>query len=107
MVIAPARKWSPINIRELWTYRDLLLILAGRDVKLRYKQTALGVVWVVLQPLLTMLVFTLFFGRLAKLPSLGLPYPVFYFAAVVPWMYFAGALQYCTNVVVDNQRVIT
>ncbi len=78
-----------------------------RDVKIRYKQTAIGVVWVILQPLLTMLVFTLFFGRLAKLPSLGLPYPVFYFAAVVPWMYFATALQTCTNVVVDNQRMIT
>ncbi len=72
--------------------------------KVRYKQTAIGVAWVVLQPLLTMGVFTLFFGRLAKLPSQGLPYPIFYFAALVPWTYFATALQNATNIVVENQR---
>lgn len=105
--IEPPRGWMELRLGEVWQYRELLYFFVWRDVKIRYKQTAIGVVWVVLQPLLTMLVFTLFFGRLAKLPSLGLPYPVFYFAAVVPWMYFAGALQNCTNVVVDNQRVIT
>jgi lipopolysaccharide transport system permease protein len=78
-----------------------------RDVKVRYKQTVIGIAWVVLQPLMTMGVFTLFFGRLAKLPSDGLPYPVFYFSALVPWAYFSTALQSCTSVVVDNQRVIT
>ncbi len=76
-------------------------------MKVRYKQTIVGVAWVVLQPLLSMGVFTIFFGRLAKLPSDGLPYPVFYFAALVPWTYFASALQNATNVVVENQRVIT
>jgi lipopolysaccharide transport system permease protein len=105
--IEPPHGWLDLRLREVWRYRELLYFFVWRDVKIRYKQTAIGVVWVVLQPLLTMLVFTLFFGRLAKLPSLGLPYPVFYFAAVVPWIYFAGALQTCTNVVVDNQRVIT
>jgi lipopolysaccharide transport system permease protein len=105
--IEPPRGWMELRLGEVWEYRELLYFFVWRDVKIRYKQTAIGVVWVVLQPLLTMVVFTLFFGRLAKLPSLGLPYPVFYFAAVVPWMYFAGALQNCTNVVVDNQRVIT
>ena len=105
--IEPPRSWLELRLGEVWQYRELLYFFVWRDVKIRYKQTAIGVVWVVLQPLLTMLVFTLFFGRLAKLPSLGLPYPVFYFAAVVPWMYFATALQTCTNVVVDNQRVIT
>src|SRR3984893_3101915 len=105
--IEPPRGWLELRLGEVWQYRELLYFLVWRDVKVRYKQTAIGVVWVVLQPLLTMLVFTLCFGRLAKLPSLGLPYPVFYFAAVVPWMYFASALQNCTNVVVDNQRVIT
>jgi lipopolysaccharide transport system permease protein len=95
------------QLRELWNYRELLFFLIWRDVKIRYKQTAIGVVWVVIQPLLSMGVFTLFFGRLAKLPSDGLPYPVFYFAALVPWTYFATALQSTTNVVVDNQRVIT
>ena len=88
-------------------FRELLYFFVWRDVKIRYKQTAIGVLWVVLQPVLTMLVFTLFFGRLAKLPSQGLPYPVFYFAALVPWTYFAYALQMTTNVVVDNQRLIT
>jgi lipopolysaccharide transport system permease protein len=105
--IEPPRGWLELRLGEVWQYRELLYFFVWRDVKIRYKQTAIGVVWVVLQPLLTMLVFTLFFGRLAKLPSLGLPYPIFYFAAVVPWIYFAGALQNCTNVVVDNQRVIT
>jgi lipopolysaccharide transport system permease protein len=105
--IEPPHGWLELRLGEVWQYRELLYFFVWRDVKIRYKQTAIGVVWVVLQPLLTMLVFTLFFGRLAKLPSLGLPYPVFYFAAVVPWMYFASALQNCTNVVVDNQRVIT
>jgi lipopolysaccharide transport system permease protein len=105
--IEPPRGWLELRLPEVWEYRELLYFFVWRDVKVRYKQTAIGVLWVVLQPLLTMLVFTLFFGRLAKLPSLGLPYPVFYFAAVVPWIYFAGALQSCTNVVVDNQRMIT
>src|SRR5256884_332086 len=105
--IAPPRGLFNLRLAELWAYRELLYFFVWRDVKIRYKQTAIGVLWVVLQPLLTMLVFTLFFGRLAKLPSEGLPYPVFYFAALVPWMYFNYALQQATNVVVDNQRLIT
>jgi len=105
--IEPPRGWFNLRLREMWKYRELLYFFVWRDVKIRYKQTAIGVVWVVLQPLLTMLVFTLFFGKLAKLPSQGLPYPIFYFAAVVPWMYFASALVNVTNVVVENQRVIT
>jgi homopolymeric O-antigen transport system permease protein len=88
-------------------YRELLLFLVWRDLKVRYKQTVIGVAWVVLQPLMSMGVFTLFFGRLAKLPSDGLPYPVFYFAALAPWTYFSTALTTVTNVVVENQRVIT
>jgi len=105
--IAPPRGLFNLRLAELWAYRELLYFFVWRDVKIRYKQTAIGVLWVVLQPLLTMLVFTLFFGRLAKLPSEGLPYPVFYFAALVPWMYFNYALQQATNVVVENQRMIT
>jgi homopolymeric O-antigen transport system permease protein len=96
-----------LRLREVWAYRELLYFFVWRDVKIRYKQTAIGVLWVVLQPVLNMLVFTLIFGRLAKLPSDGLPYPVFYFAALVPWTYFAYALQMTTNVVVENQRLIT
>ena len=105
--IEPPRGLFELRLREVWAYRELLYFFVWRDVKIRYKQTAIGVLWVVLQPVLTMLVFTLFFGRLAKLPSDGLPYPVFYFAALVPWTYFASALQMTTNVVVDNQRLIT
>lgn len=105
--IEPPLGWFDLRLREVWAYRELLYFLVWRDVKVRYKQTAIGVIWVILQPLLTMIVFTLFFGRLAKLPSQGLPYPVFYFAALVPWMYFATSLSTATNVVVENQRVIT
>jgi lipopolysaccharide transport system permease protein len=88
-------------------YRELLYFFVWRDLKLRYKQTAVGATWVVLQPLMSMGVFTLFFGKLAKLPSDGLPYPVFYFAALAPWTYFATALTKTTNVVVGNQHLIT
>jgi lipopolysaccharide transport system permease protein len=105
--IEPPRGWLDLRLGEVWAYRELLYFFVWRDVKVRYKQTVIGVAWVVLQPLLTMGVFTLFFGRLAKLPSDGLAYPVFYFCALVPWNYFATALQSCTSVVVDNQRVIT
>src|ERR1700736_2432281 len=99
--IEPPRGWFELRLRELWEYRELLYFFVWRDVKVRYKQTVIGVAWVVLQPLLTMGVFTLFFGRLAKLPSDGLAYPVFYFTALVPWTYFSPALQSCTAVVVD------
>ncbi len=105
--IAPPRGWFALHLRELWDYRELLYFFVWRDVKVRYKQTAIGILWVVLQPLLTMLVATLFFGRLAKLPSQGLPYSVFCFAGVVPWTYFSTSLLNVTNVVVENQRVIT
>lgn len=107
MRIEPPSGLFDLHLGELWAYRELLYFFVWRDVKVRYKQTFIGVLWVVLQPLLTMGVFTLFFGRLAKLPSDGLPYPVFYFSALVPWTYFSTALQNCTNIVVENQRVIT
>jgi len=105
--IEPPRGLFELRLREVWAYRELLYFFVWRDVKIRYKQTAIGVLWVVLQPVLTMLIFTLFFGRLAKLAPKGIPAPVFYFAAIVPWTYFAYALQMTTNVVVDNQRLIT
>jgi len=105
--IEPPGRFLAPDLRETWNYRELLYFLLWRDVKVRYKQTVIGVAWVVLQPLLSMGVFTLFFGRLAKLPSDGLPYPLFYFAALAPWSYFATALSSATNVVVENQRVIT
>ena len=105
--IAPPRGWFDLNLREFWQARELIYFFVWRDIKVRYKQTAIGAAWAILQPVLTMLVFSLFFGRLAKIPSEGLPYPVFYLCALLPWMYFASALQNATNVVVEQQRVIT
>lgn len=105
--VTPPSGWWAIPFREIWDYRELLYFLVWRDLKVRYKQTAIGIAWVVIQPLLTMAVFWLFFGHLAKLPSDGLPYPIFYFAALVPWNYFAYSLVYSTNVVVDNQNLLT
>src|SRR5437870_9253581 len=90
--VEPPRSLFELRLHEVWAYRELLYFFVWRDVKIRYKQTAIGVLWVILQPVLNMLVFTLFFGRLAKLPSDGLPYPVFYFAALVPWTYFSYSL---------------
>jgi len=107
VVIEPTRGWSAINLRELWTYRDLLMILAGRDVKLRYKQTGLGVTWVVLQPLVAALIFSLMFGRFAKLPSDGQPYLLFVFSGLVVWNYFAAVLQRAGNSLITDQRLIT
>ncbi len=105
--IAPPRGWLDLDLRELWAARELLYFFVWRDVKVRYKQTAIGAAWAVIQPFMTMVVFSLFFGALAKIPSHGLPYPVFYYSALLPWMYFSGALQNATGVVVEQQAVIT
>ena len=106
-VIEPARGWAAINLGELWAHRELLWFLVWRDVTVRYKQTALGVAWVVLQPVLTMAVFSLIFGRLAGLPSDGRPYPVFVFCALLPWQLFANALTESGNSLVASQHLIT
>lgn len=105
--IEPSHGLLNLRLREVWEYRELLYFFVWRDIKVRYKQTAIGAAWAVLQPFLTMVVFSLFFGRLAKIPANGLPYPVFYYCALLPWIYFASALQNATNVVVEQQRVIT
>lgn len=105
--IAPPHGWFDLNLGGLWQYRELLYFFVWRDIKIRYKQTVVGAAWAVFQPLMTMAVFSLFFGKLAKMPSNGLPYPVFYFSALLPWAYFSGALQNATSVVVEQQRVIT
>jgi lipopolysaccharide transport system permease protein len=99
--------WLDLRLGEVWAYRELLYFFVLRDVKVRYRQTIIGVGWVVIQPLMAMGAFSIFFGKVAKLPSQGLPYPVFYFLALVPWNYFAQALNNCTSVVVANQHVIT
>jgi lipopolysaccharide transport system permease protein len=106
-VIAPARGWLPIRFDEIWAYRELLYFLVWRDVKVRYKQTALGIVWAIAQPVFLMVVFTLVFSRLGRLPSDGLPYPVFAFAALLPWQLFAFALAESSHSVVANQRLVS
>jgi len=105
--IRPVRGWLDVDLRELWEYRELLYFLVWRDIKVRYKQTVIGVAWAVLQPFFTMVVFTIFFGKLAGIPSNGIPHPIFYYSALLPWLYFAGALTTATNTLVEHQRVIT
>jgi lipopolysaccharide transport system permease protein len=104
--LVPSQGWSLGRLSGIWTYRELLYFLIWRDIKVRYKQTVLGAAWAVLQPVLTMIVFTIFFGRLAKMPSDGIPYPVFSMAALVPWTYFATALSSGSQSVVASQHVL-
>lgn len=104
--IEPPRGWVSLRLGELWEYRELLYFLVWRDIKVRYKQTALGAAWAILQPVLTMVVFSVFFGRLAKVPSDGIPYPVFALAALVPWQLFAYAVSESTNSLVISQNLI-
>jgi len=106
-VIRPSAGWVPLRLRELWDYRELLFFFVWRDVKVRYKQTALGAAWAVIQPFFTMVVFSIFFGRLAKVPSDGLPYSVFAYSALVPWTYFATSLTQSSNSLVEHSRLIT
>lgn len=105
--IEPANRWPSINFRELWEYRELLYFLTWRDIKIRYKQTVLGAAWAIIQPVFMMIVFSLFFGKLAKVPSDGIPYPVFAFCALLPWQLFAHAVSESSNSVVGNQHLIT
>lgn len=107
VVIRPQKSWFSLNLTGLWQYRELLYFLTWRDIKLRYKQTFLGITWVVLQPVLTMLFFSLIFGRIAGLPSDGIPYPVFVFAALVPWQLFSYALTQSSNSLVVDQQLVT
>src|SRR5437667_11745327 len=105
--IRPSKGWVSLRLDELWQYRELLYFLVWRDIKVRYKQTVLGAAWVILQPFLTMVVFTLFFGKLAKVPSDGIPYPLFSFTGLVPWTLFAYSLTESSGSLVTNQNLIT
>jgi lipopolysaccharide transport system permease protein len=105
--IEPANRWPSIDFRELWEYRELLYFLTWRDIKIRYKQTVLGAAWAIIQPVFMMVVFSLFFGKLAKVPSDGIPYPVFAFCALLPWQLFANAVGDSSNSLVGNQGLIT
>jgi lipopolysaccharide transport system permease protein len=107
IVIEPSRGWQLVNIRELWQYRELLGILAWRDIKVRYKQTILGAAWAILQPAMMMIVFTIFFGKLAKIPTGDYPYPLFVFCGLLPWTFFATAMTNAANSVVGSERLIT
>lgn len=106
ILIEPSRGWRSLNLQELWQYRELLYFLSWRDVKVRYKQTLLGAAWAVFQPFLTMVVFSLFFGKLAKIPSDDVPYPLFAYAALVPWMFFSNALTQSSNSLVQNANLL-
>ena len=107
VLIRPISGWVPINLRDLWEYHELLYFLTWRDIKVRYKQTALGMAWVVLQPLLLMLVFTIIFGRLVELPSDRISYPIFTYTALLPWQLFSRALNEGSMSLIAHERVIT
>jgi lipopolysaccharide transport system permease protein len=105
--IKPEQGLTPLGLRELWEYRELLYFFVWRDIKVRYKQTVLGAAWAIIQPFFMMVVFSLFFGRLAHVPSDGIPYPVFVYCALLPWQLFAHALSESSNSLVTNERLIT
>jgi lipopolysaccharide transport system permease protein len=107
IIIRPPRKWVPVDFNELWEYRELLYFFTWRDVKLRYKQTGLGIAWAIIQPLFLMIVFSLFFGGLAQIPSDGVPYPLFSLAALLPWTLFAEGMTRSTISMVGNANIMT
>jgi len=106
-IIKPSYGWSALNLHDLWTYRELILFLTWRDLKVRYKQTLFGASWAILQPFLTMVVFSIFFGNLAEIPSDGVPYPIFSFTALLPWTLFSKALQDASKSLVASSHMIT
>lgn len=107
LIIRPPRKWVPIDFQEIWAYRELLFFFTWRDVKIRYKQTGLGFAWAVIQPLFTMIIFSLIFGGFAKIPSDGIPYPLFSYAALLPWTLFAEGMTRSTTSMVTNAPIMT
>lgn len=107
VVLQPSSGWSPLDLRDLWSYRELLYFLAIRDVSVRYKQTILGGAWAILQPVLTMIVFSVFFGHLGKIPSDGIPYPIFAYCALLPWQLFASSVTQSGNSLIASQNLIT
>jgi lipopolysaccharide transport system permease protein len=106
ILIAPSKGWVSLKLKELWEYKELLYFLIWRDIKVRYKQTVLGAAWAIIQPFFTMVVFSLFFGHLAKMPSDGIPYPIFAYAALVPWTFFANGLGKASNSLVGSSNLV-
>jgi lipopolysaccharide transport system permease protein len=104
--VEPSSGWVPVKLAELWRYRDLVFIFTWRDIKVRYKQTALGAAWAIIQPFFTMVVFSLFFGNLAKIPSDGVPYSIFTYAALIPWTFFANGVTQSANSLISNTNLI-
>lgn len=104
--IQPTKGWTSLKVKEVWDYRELITIFVWRDLKVRYRQTVIGVLWAVLQPFLTMVIFSIFFGRLAGVPSDGIPYPIFSFAALVPWTFFANSISQSSNSLISNPEMI-
>src|ERR1700726_1339321 len=104
--IEPSKGWISLGLKDLWQYRELLLFLTWRDIKVRYKQTALGAMWAIIQPFMTMVAFSLFFGQLARIPSDGVPYPIFSYTALLPWGFFANALSQASNSLVGSSSLI-
>ena len=107
LVIEPTRGWKPINLRDIWIYRELLVFLTWRDLKIRYKQTILGAVWVIVQPLLMTLIFTIFLGKLARVPSKDIPYAILVYSGLMPWTFFSNAITYSGNSLVANTNLVT
>lgn len=105
-VITPPKRLVDINLPEIWRYKELLYTFAWRDIKVRYKQTVLGIAWAIFQPLFTMIIFTVFFGNLAKIPSDGVPYPIFVYSGLLFWTYFSSSLTNASNCMVDNEGII-
>src|SRR5207237_4631236 len=106
-VIEPTRGWQLVNFRELWRYRELLVFLTWRDIKVRYKQTVLGAAWAVIQPLATMVIFTFFFGKLARIPTEGVPSPIFFYTALLLWTFFSNGVTNGANSLIGNSNLIT
>jgi lipopolysaccharide transport system permease protein len=104
--ISPPSGWAPVNLREMWAYRELLFFFTWRDIKVRYKQTVFGFAWAIIQPLFMMMVFTLFFGQLAQVPSEGIPYPLFSYAALLPWTLFSESLGRASNSLINDTNLI-
>lgn len=107
LIIRPSKGWTSLNLREVWLYRELLYFLTWRDIKIRYKQTILGVMWAVIQPVFVMILFSIIFGKLVRIPSEGLPYPIFAYCGLLPWQLFAYSLTESSNSLVANQNLIT
>lgn len=106
ITIKPPSRWFSLNLKELWLYRELAFIFAWRDIKVRYKQTAIGILWAVLQPILMVGIFSFLFGQLAKIPSDGIPYPIFAFMGIVFWNYFSTSLTNASNTIIDNEAIV-